>query len=66
MVTACKIGDLVILKSGGPVMTVADVADLVMTQWFVSEEVRTDRFDDNQLIVVATVGATNDRPVSEV
>ena len=51
--TGYKAGDLVLLKSGGPVMTVkgnAPFADLgVLCQWFVNGKLNEGTFDPNSL-----------------
>jgi uncharacterized protein YodC (DUF2158 family) len=51
-------GDVVMLKSGGPKMTVVDVAldyrqqDEVTCKWFAEAEVRTARFYPGELVKV--------------
>jgi len=48
-----KAGDLVKLKSGGPVMTVEAVypaPNLVICEWFVNGELRTARFPKECLV----------------
>jgi uncharacterized protein YodC (DUF2158 family) len=49
-----KIGDLVLLKSGGPVMTVSEEIskDSICVDWFKDEELKRDAFDPNELIKV--------------
>lgn len=46
-----KVGDLVKLRSGGPVMTVSDVidSDLVRCQWFAGKKLETGNFDTGTL-----------------
>ena len=48
-----KVGDVVKLKSGGPVMTVSRVAEesrLYDCQWFDGTELRTGRFAPDSLV----------------
>ena len=46
-----KSGDLVVLKSGGPEMTVKHVySDEIICQWFAGKKLEQGRFDENSLI----------------
>jgi uncharacterized protein YodC (DUF2158 family) len=44
-----KVGDLVRLKSGGPVMTVASVGQSVHCQWFAGAKLEKGFFDAESL-----------------
>lgn len=46
-----KSGDLVVLKSGGPEMTVKEIySDEVICQWFAGKKLEQGRFDEDSLI----------------
>lgn len=51
-----SVGDLVRLKSGGPIMTVWDIESveqgIVRTAWFVGEEIKRDGFGKDELFRV--------------
>ena len=51
-------GTMVILISGGPVMSVSDTRDqsdnLVSCEWFVDNEIRRDSFNLENLVIVRT------------
>ncbi|MBQ4773474.1 DUF2158 domain-containing protein [Pectobacterium versatile] len=49
-VTSLKVGDLVVLKSGGPEMTVKAIyLDEVLCQWFAGKKLENGRFAQNSL-----------------
>lgn len=50
-----KVGDVVLLKSGGPVMTIIEIRSdgYLAARWFTSEaELKYDAFDPKELIKV--------------
>ena len=68
--TALKPGDLVVLKSGGPVMTVdtvnTDIFDDdkvtgVLCAWFVGNKLERARFDRNAIIAASSQDTPADR-----
>lgn len=51
--TKFKVGDLVLLKSGGPIMTVDFVENsLIRTIWFVNDNAIREGFEPSELILV--------------
>ena len=52
-----KIGDIVILRSGGPTMTVIETGPdkFINTVWFVNDELKRDAFDQRELVKVESI-----------
>jgi len=69
--TVLKAGDLVVLKSGGPVMTVdtvnTDIFDDdkvtgVLCAWFVGDKLERARFDYNAIVSAPSQEACSEKP----